>query len=218
MNRRTGLFLGAVIALIAFLRVLFAMHPNLGAVASEASWDPAGLAGLLTWRGALALALAVLAAMLLVHSLRPGRGETAAGFFTPAERAAISQSINEAETRTSGEIRVHIAVDSSGPPRAAAERSFSELGMRRTAARNGVLIYISVAEHRFAIVGDEGIDRVVPAGYWADVASEMEARFARHEFAAGTIAAVHRIGERLNEYFPRERGDVNELPNEISTD
>jgi len=218
VNRRTGLLLGAVIALIAFLRLLLAMHPNLGAVASEASWDPAGLAGLLTWRGVLALALAVLATVLLVLSLRPGRGETAAGFFTPAERTAISQAINEAETRTSGEIRVHVAADGRGQPRAAAERSFTDLGMQGTAVRNGVLIYISVADHRFAIVGDEGIDRVVPAGFWAEVTAGMEARFARREFAPGTIAAVQRIGEKLHEYFPRERGDVNELPNEISTD
>lgn len=218
MNRRTSLFLGAVLAIIAFLRLVLAMHPNLGAVASEASWAPAGLAGLLTWRGVLALALAAAAVFLLVLSLRPGRGETAAAFFTPEERIAISRAIGEAESRTSGEIRVHVAADSRGQPRMAAETSFAALGMQGTAARNGVLIYISVADRRFALVGDEGIDRVVPAGFWADVTAEMETHFARRDFAAGTIATVLRVGEKLHEYFPRERGDVNELPNEISTE
>lgn len=217
-RRRTGLFVGAVFALIAFLRLVLAMHPDLGAVASEASWAPAGLAGLLTWRGALALALFALAATLLFISLRPRRGESAAGFFTPEDRAAISRAIRDAESRTSGEVRVHVAADSRGRPRDAAEASFTTLGMQDTAARNGVLIYISVADHRFAIIGDEGIDRAVPAGFWEDVTAEMAAHFARREFAAGTIAAVHRVGEKLNAYFPRERGDVNELPNEISTE
>jgi len=217
-RRRTHLFVGAVLAIIAFLRLVLAMHPNLGAVSSEASWAPAGLAGLLTWHGALALLVAATAILLLVLSLRPGKRETPATFFTPEERNAISRAIADAELRTSGEIRIHIAADSRGQPRSAAEASFTAVGMQGTAARNGVLLYISVADHRFAIVGDEGIDRVVPAGFWADVTAEMETHFARREFAAGTIAAVHRVGEKLNEYYPRERGDVNELPNEISTE
>jgi uncharacterized membrane protein len=217
-KRRIGFLIGAAIALLAILGLVLAMHPDLRTGSGEASWAPVGLHGLFTLDGALALGLAVLAASLLVLALSPVRGETPATFFTPDERIAISQAIASAEARTSGEIRVHVARDSRGHPRSAAEALFMALGMHATAARNGVLIYISVADHRFAIVGDEGIDRVVPAGFWDDVTAEMKDAFGRGQVAAGTIAAALRVGEKLHEFFPIQRGDENELSNEISTE
>jgi uncharacterized membrane protein len=215
---RIGFFIGAAIATLALLGLVLAMHPDLGVAGSEASWAPVGFAGLFTIRGALAFALAALAAVLLVLGMSPDRGDAPASFFALDEKSAISHAIASAENRTSGEIRVHVARDSRGRPRSAAEVSFVALGMHATAARNGVLIYISVADHCFAIIGDKGIDRVVPTGFWDDVTAEMQGHFGRRQFAAGTIAAVLRIGQKLHEFFPRERGDVNELSNEISTE
>lgn len=218
-NRRRIAFLtGAAIAIFASLRLVLALHPDLGTGSGEASWAPVGLPGLCTARGALALALAFLAASLLVLAMSPGRRGTPSTFFTPEERSAINRAIASAEARTSGEIRVHVARNSRGQPRAAAEASFTTLGMQSTAARNGVLIYISVADHRFAIIGDEGIDRVAPPGFWDDVTAEMKDAFGRGQFATGTIAAALRVGEKLHEFFPIQRGDKNELSNEISTE
>jgi uncharacterized membrane protein len=90
--------------------------------------------------------------------------------------------------------------------------------MDATAARNGVLVYLSVDDHRFAIVGDEGIDQVVPDGFWDEIKDGMQARFGDGEFAEGIVEAVAKVGEKLQSYFPYQNGDVNELSDEISTD
>jgi len=77
---------------------------------------------------------------------------------------------------------------------------------------------LSVEDHRFAIVGDEGIDRVVPEGFWDEVKSGMQKRFAADRFAEGIVEAVDQIGDKLRAYFPIAKGDVNELTDEISTE
>ena len=85
---------------------------------------------------------------MAIRSNRPG------GFLSEEERGAVERAIAAAERETSGEIRVHISRNVKGDPLEAASRVFARLGMHQTAARNGVLIYISVADHRFAIVGE----------------------------------------------------------------
>ncbi len=215
-KRRIVTTLAVVVAVAAFANLLRVMLPGLGAEMWEATWAPRGLAGLATARGFLALGLALVALLLLAFTFRPTRRQTPATFFSDDERRTIREAIAAAESVTSGEIRVHLARRTPGDVRAAAEATFAAIGMTATAARNGVLIYLSVADHRFAIIGDESIDHVVPPGFWDEIKMEMQQHFARDRFAEGICAAVRGIGEKLREHFPIQEGDVNELPNQIS--
>lgn len=137
-------------------------------------------------------------------------------FFTDDEQRRIVEEIRKAEERTSGEIRVHLDRHSGKDVLRKAQRIFVHLGMNRTHHRNGVLIYLATDHRKFAIVGDEGIHRVVPENYWEDVKEEMQNHFRKGEFLAGLCLGIQRVGEKLQAYFPAGKGDGDELPDEIS--
>lgn len=137
-------------------------------------------------------------------------------FFSKTDEQRIIAAIKEAERQTSGEIRVHFEKEIIGDVRGVGARIFHELEMDQTADRNGVLIFIVPDIHRFAILGDEGIDRVVPPNFWDDVRNVMQAEFRNGKFADGICQGVKLMGEKLKEHFPRSKDDVNELPDEIS--
>lgn len=139
-------------------------------------------------------------------------------FFTKEEQQRIIDKIREVETKTSGEIRVHLARNAGEPILQDAVRVFQRLGMQDTKARNGVLIFMVPKKHRFAIVGDEGINEVLPAHFWENVVEEAESQFRQRKFLEGVCQAIDRIGEHLAAHFPYEEEDVNELPDELSFD
>jgi uncharacterized membrane protein len=137
-------------------------------------------------------------------------------FLTPAEEQAIIAAIGQAEKNTSGEIRVHIENHSEKPPLERAKEVFQQLGMQATSARNGVLIYVGVSDHTFAIIGDEGIDKVVEDDFWDCTKDVIISHFKEGRFSQGLIEGILRAGDRLKTYFPFTDGDKNELPNTIS--
>lgn len=124
-------------------------------------------------------------------------------------------AINMAENRTSGEIRVCIEKKCPHEAIAQAVRRFSELDMHKTALKNGVLIYLAIEDHKFAIIGDEGINKKVPENFWEETKNIMADLFKKEQFAEGLIAGIHRAGKQLKTFFPRSDDDINELPNEV---
>ena len=88
--------------------------------------------------------------------------------------------------------------------------------MHKTALRNGVLIYLSTNDRKFAIIGDSGINAVVPAGFWNDVKELMIGNFSKGNLTEGFVQGIGKVGEKLKEFFPYQKDDVNELPDEIS--
>lgn len=137
-------------------------------------------------------------------------------FLTKADEQEIVQAIMEAENNTSGEIRVHLEEQTDKPPLQRAQEVFFALEMQNTKERNGVLIYVATASKKFAIVGDEGINRVVETDFWDCTKDTMVANFQKNQYKEGLIQGILKAGERLKLYFPYQEDDVNELPNEIS--
>ncbi|HYH04724.1 MAG TPA: TPM domain-containing protein [Bacillota bacterium] len=138
-------------------------------------------------------------------------------FFTKNQKGQIVQAIGQAEDRTSGEIRVHVESNTGGrSPFERAKAVFETLGMTRTELRNGVLIYLAVDDHKFAIIGDAGIDRVVPSNFWEETKEIMRGHFAAGRFLDGVLYGIESAGEHLKTYFPCAPEDVNELTDEIS--
>jgi len=137
-------------------------------------------------------------------------------FLTRQERKSVEARIAQAELSTSGEIRIHIETNCPGDPREKALRTFRILRMDRTVLSNAVLIYVATEPRKFAVIGDKGINAVVPKGFWNDVCEILSENFASDKRAEGLSKAVVRIGEKLSEFFPYSPDDINELPNEIS--
>lgn len=138
-------------------------------------------------------------------------------FFSEEQKAQITKAIKSAERMTSGEIRVHLEMNCRGNAAKRTIKWFKRLKMHRTLQHNGVLIYLAVQDKQFAIYGDQGINRRVPENFWVDVKAEMKENFVKGQFTAGLIAAIQKAGEKLQEYFPHQKDDVDELPDEIST-
>ena len=128
----------------------------------------------------------------------------------------IVATIRTAESRTSGEIRVHVEASGGGDPMAAARRWFVRLRMDKTAQRNGILFYIAVNERAFAIVGDQGIHDNVGPEFWHALRDALRDDFAKGAFGSGLVRAIETAGERLAVHFPRSPDDRDELPDEVS--
>jgi uncharacterized membrane protein len=138
---------------------------------------------------------------------------------------AIAGAVGRAEAQTSAEIRVHLEprVPHARPGRtlAALDRArevFTTLGMHETRDRNGVLIYVALADHKLAVVGDEGIHARLGDAYWARVRDLMVQRFSEGAPRDAIVGAVEMLGGTLAEHFPRRPDDVDELPNRVSAE
>jgi len=132
------------------------------------------------------------------------------------DKRRIEETIQMAETHTSGEIRVHLDRLGAKDPYHKATRVFERLGMTKTKERNGVLIYICFSKKQIVVLGDQGINEKVPEGFWNDVYSQLALDFKQGEFAQGICEAILSIGKKLSTYFPYQKTDTNELSNEIS--
>ncbi|REG86315.1 TPM domain-containing protein [Algoriphagus antarcticus] len=137
--------------------------------------------------------------------------------FSTADRETIIEAIRSAEVSTSGEIQVHIESRCKGEVLDRAVKVFDTLKMHQTKDRNGVLFYLAVVDKRFAILGDKGINEVVPDDFWEKIKEHMSGLFKQGQFTQGLIDGIHQAGEQLGKHFPYQGdSDINELPDEIS--
>ena len=142
--------------------------------------------------------------------------QSAKDFFSGEQRDDIKQAIMNAELDTSGEIRVHIDSKCKGEVMDRAFEVFKKLKMHDTGLRNGVLFYLAVKNRKFAIIGDKGINEVVPEDFWEELKSDMLDAFRKGNFTDGLIDGITRTGTHLKQHFPYKTDDVNELSDEIS--
>lgn len=138
-------------------------------------------------------------------------------FFTPEEKHHIVEAVQQAEQRTSGEVRVF--VESKCKYVDAIDRAaeiFFGLGMEKTDQRNAVLVYVAMKDRQLAVFGDEGIHQKVGNTYWQDQVKRMINNFNRDNYAEGIKQCVLSIGEALHTHFPYDgQTDKNELPDDI---
>lgn len=137
-------------------------------------------------------------------------------FFSKAEKALILKAIDNVEMQTSAEIRVHLERKADQDILKHGSQIFEKIGMTKTDQRNGVLIFIGVASHLFAILGDVEINKKVDENFWNEIAKILQNKFKQNLFAEGLEEGIAKIGDKLKEIFPGERDDVNELSDEIS--
>ena len=136
--------------------------------------------------------------------------------FTERQKEAIQLAIAKAELNTSGEIRVHIDKQCKVDPLKRAIVIFEELKMYNTAQKNGILIYLSLNDNKLAIIGDSGINAVVPDDFWDNERDLMISFFKKGQFTEGLVEGIKMVGEQLKAAFPYLENDTNELSNEVS--
>ena len=99
--------------------------------------------------------------------------------------------------------------------RARAIMCFKVGAERRTHGRTGILIYLSLREHRAEIVADEAITSLVAPAVWGEAMAAMLAHIREGRIADGMVAGVEQVGAVLAEHFPLAEGDTNELPDRL---
>lgn len=136
-------------------------------------------------------------------------------FLSEAEAAKINSAIKEAESKTSGEIKVVIARHCWGKMDVKAAKIFKRLSLDKTNERNCVMILFIVTNREFLIHGDQGIHERVGQEFWNDIRDKMVVSFRQDEFGEGIRQGVFLIGEKLSQYFPYQRDDIDEISDEI---
>jgi putative membrane protein len=92
---------------------------------------------------------------------------------------------------------------------------FRTAAEKRTKASTGVLLYLSLAEHRAEIIADESIHSKVSADVWGAAMAALITAVKDGRPGDGLAEAVAQIGKVLAEHFPRSEGDTNELPDRL---
>ena len=136
--------------------------------------------------------------------------------FTKEQQEEIVGAIKAAELDTSGEVRVHIERKCKNEVLDRAAVVFETLAMHKTELRNGVLFYLATNDHKFAILGDGGINAKVPENFWDHIKATMLEHFKKDEFTTGLSKGIAMAGEQLKKHFPYQSDDVNELSDDIS--
>lgn len=136
--------------------------------------------------------------------------------FSKEEKDRIVAAIKEAELNTSGEIMVHIEQRCKEDALDRAAGVFDMLALQETEQRNGVLFYLAVKDHKFAILGDAGINQKTGENFWTEIKDVMQEKFRSGDFTGGLVQGIGMAGEKLKEHFPFKSDDKNELSDEIS--
>jgi uncharacterized membrane protein len=137
-------------------------------------------------------------------------------FLSKLEHDRILQAIRDAESKTSGEIRVFIQrgklkVD----PLHAAQRKFRKLGMHKTPERNAVLIFVAPRAHKFAVVGDEAVHQKCGEQFWQRLVDAMREHFRNEKFSHAIVEAIEEAGKALASHFPRTSTSSGQLPDQV---
>ena len=95
--------------------------------------------------------------------------------------------------------------------------SFSEHGLHYTREHTGILILVSLLEHRVEVLADRGINAKVERDTWQEIVGILTMGIKSGKAADAFCKAIEHCGEILATHFPRAEDDKNELPNRLVT-
>ncbi|MDD2541956.1 MAG: TPM domain-containing protein [Desulfuromonadaceae bacterium] len=93
-----------------------------------------------------------------------------------------------------------------------AVRAFHENGLHRTREENGILIFISLLERKVWILGDRGINKVIPPERWTALTAALAAGIRGGHMVDTLVTTIAEVGDILKQHFPHRKDDTNELP------
>lgn len=142
----------------------------------------------------------------------------------PAMLERLQQRVAASEQRHSGEVRIYIEAGlplghlwTDAPMQQIARQRaldlFSQLRIWDTAANNGVLIYLLLAEHEIEIVADRGLNELVEPAFWPALVTRMSGAFKQAKFEEGLTQALSEVSALLVQHFPLGANEAN--PNEL---
>lgn len=100
----------------------------------------------------------------------------------------------------------------------AAITCFHRNGLYRTRDATGVLIFISVFEHKVWVLADHGINAEIEQDAWEAIVQTITSGIKDGRPAEAICTAVQSVGNLLEAHFPIKPDDQNELGNVIVND
>ncbi len=137
-------------------------------------------------------------------------------FLNTIQMASLVEAIKKAEDHSTGEIRVHIDSTTEENNAKIAFEVFKSLGMDKTKERNAVLFHVNFEQKYLTIIGDKGIHEKVQQKFWNDLHDKITKAFSEGKYFDGLHDAILETGFELKKFFPINRENPNELPNEIT--
>jgi uncharacterized membrane protein len=126
-----------------------------------------------------------------------------AQFISQIDESRILAAITEAESKTTGLIRVLVSRRECEDPLAAAHEHFKALKLDKTPEHNAVLIFVAPKSHTFAIYGDTLIHARGGQSFWNAIRDEMAKHLKDSRFTDALLHAIKQAGQLLAEHFPR---------------
>ena len=137
-------------------------------------------------------------------------------FLSKLEHDRIVDAIREAESKTSGEIRVYVQRGKlNADPLSFAQKKFHRLRMHKTRERNAVLIFVAPRAHKFAVIGDRAIHEKCGEQFWQRVVAGMRMHFQNEKFSHALVEGIGEIGKLLAAHFPKTAANADELPDDV---
>jgi putative membrane protein len=99
-----------------------------------------------------------------------------------------------------------------------AVQAFYEKGLYKTRFQTGVLIFISLLEHKVWVLADKGIHKKMNLETLNRFAQDVSLGIKENRTGEALCQAIEGIGRLLAEHFPVTPGDIDELPDEVLTD
>lgn len=97
-----------------------------------------------------------------------------------------------------------------------AAQAFADEEVFATRDRTGILLFVSLFEHRIEVDADAGIAERVPQETWAEVVALLRDGIRRGDLAGGLVDAVGRCGEILESAgVARRDDDTGELSDDV---
>lgn len=150
------------------------------------------------------------------------KGDLIRQYLSEEDLRLIGEFINQAETATSGEIRVVVREKRDWftrlfryPVRRLALEEFHRLQMHRTRDRTGVIFFFLLEDRHFYIYGDRGIHQCIGQETWDTLTAEVGAIARQQNLGTAIRHGLQRMGNLLAAHFPVKPDDVNELSNEV---
>ena len=134
---------------------------------------------------------------------------------TDEEELLLVAAIREQEQRTSAEIRVCLTYKLLWRPERYAWKVFERACMQATRQRNGVIIVMMPRMKKVIVLGDTGVNALVPPDFWKETVDAMIHELHQSDALTALREGLQRLGDTLARHWPRTPGDVNELPDEL---
>lgn len=139
-------------------------------------------------------------------------------FLDASEKEVVGNAIKKAEKGTSAEIKLVIVRHCWGDIKDKAAKIFRKNSLDNTKERNCVMIMLVLTNREFLIYGDEGIHKHVGQNFWDDTKNTMLEYFKNDEFGKGIACGIESIGEKLHNFYPYRKDDINEISDEITVE